>query len=112
MPVELHGSGGASITGNAVLGYRGVVVLHAIKLYLSTNGRVLPTRGVGPKQMRAIASEYTGRAYARSRKGLELALADMEALSAGKSLDQLGEVRAVNAEVGGVAADLSAERGE
>ena len=93
------------ITGSAVLGFRGLMVKSSISLYLKTGMK--PTRGVGPTQMVAIASEFTGKAYKRGRKGLEQALADLEALFAARpSLHEVGETRQVNKEVGGVAADL------
>jgi hypothetical protein len=101
MPV----SNGA-VTGNAILGFRGVVLMHSLKLYIQTNGRMQASRVATPSNMRAIATEFTGKVYARSRKGLVQALADMEALAAGKSLDALGDVVRVNQAVGGVAADL------
>lgn len=106
MPVEHHGSGGTTITGPAIEGFRGHVLLSSIKLWLETG--LKPTRGVGPKQMAAIAAEYTGRTYTATRKGMERAVADLELLAAGKDLDQLADVRAANALVGGEAADLSA----
>jgi hypothetical protein len=107
MPVERGEHGGTMVTGNAVLGFRGVVLIQSLKLYLKTDGRMQSTRMATPSNMRAIASEFTGKPYARSRKGLVQALADMEALASGKSLDALGDVVRVNQAVGGVAADLA-----
>lgn len=101
MPVE-----GGSITGNAILGFRGIILIQSLKCHIESNGRMRLTRMATPTNMRAIASEFTGKPYARSRKGLEQALADMLQLQTGKSLDELGETAVVNHEVGGVAADL------
>lgn len=96
-----------TITGNAVLGFRGVCLMHAMECYLRSNGKMQLTRVATPKNMRAIATEFTGKVYPRSLKGLVQAYSDMRALQDGKSLDQLGEVAKVNALVGGVASDLS-----
>jgi hypothetical protein len=105
MPVEQHEGGGTTITGSAIGGFRAIVLLSSIRLYLATGMK--PTRGVGVARMAELSGQYTGRTYPRSRKGLEAAVADLELLKAGKSLDALGETEAVNRLVGGVAADLS-----
>jgi hypothetical protein len=113
MPVESIGkSGGTIITGNAVLGMRGLMVLQGLRMYERTGGRMVLTRGATPKVLREIAGEFTGKTYARSKKGMAQALADMETLFAKKSLDEVGETRAVNLEVGGVAADLDDRRND
>lgn len=104
MPIQ-QSPGATTLTGNAILGYRFALAVSAIKLYLKTG--MLTTRGATPTTLRAIATEYSGKPYARSRKGLEKALADLETLGNGKDLDQIGEVAVVNKEVGGVAADLA-----
>lgn len=95
------------VTGTAILGTRGVTLIHAMKVYLETNGKMQITRIATPALMREMATEFTGRHYPRSRKGLERAYADMCALAEGKTLAQLGDVYVVNAEVGGEAADLT-----
>ena len=105
MPVAT-GSGGTMITGNAILGFRALLCIQGIETHLKFNGKFRLTRMATPTNLRAIASEFTGRHYARSRKGLEQALADMLKLRDGKSLDEIGETAVVNREVGGVAADL------
>lgn len=92
------------ITGSAVLGFRGIVVKNGISLYLKTG--MFLTRGMTVTKYLLIAGEFTGKKYPRGRKGLEQALADLEALCAVKNLAELGETRQVNAEVGGPAADL------
>lgn len=83
------------ITGDAIGGFRGVVILSAAKLYLSTG--MMANRSYTPANMRAAISQYTGKQYPRSRKGLEKAVADLQALKdkADKTvapLDVLGKV--------------------
>lgn len=109
MPVEPHGNGagGATITGNAIFGMRALYCLQGLKLYAKYGTSFKLTRGATPKVLREVATEFTGRTYPRSKKGMTQALEDMTALSEGKSLDEMGETRAVNAAVGGVAADLT-----
>jgi hypothetical protein len=58
--------------------YRCSVICRAIGLYLKTGMQV--NRMYTPKAMRSVASEYTGVGYARSRKGLEAAHADLTVL--------------------------------
>ena len=53
------------------------VVMQAIKVHLSSNGKMMLTRVATPANLRAIATEYTNLVYPRSRKGLEKALADL-----------------------------------
>lgn len=96
-----------TITGTAVLGFRGACLIQALECYLRSNGRMQLTRIATPANMQAIASEFTGKHYARSRKGLEEALLDMHCLAEGKSLAELGDTHVVNSTVGGVAADLA-----
>lgn len=102
MPVEK-----GTITGNAIGGFRGLLVLHSIKIYLETDGKIQSTRAATPGNMRKWATQYTGKAYPRSRKGLVQAFNDLSKLAEGKSLDELGETEIVNKEMGGVAADLA-----
>ncbi len=106
MPIVRGPGGSTMITGQAILGYRAHVLLSAIKLYLITDGKVIATRGLTVTKMLQIATEYTGKKYARSRKGLEKAGIDLTALMTIKTPDELGDVHAVNKELGGVAADL------
>lgn len=87
MPVE-HSTGGSVITGDAIGGFRGHVILKAIEFYLKTGMQV--NRAYTPANMKRAAGDYTGKTYPRSRKGLETALADLQILAAGKTLDQLG----------------------
>lgn len=60
--------------------YRAQVVLRGIQFYLKTGMQV--NRAYTPANMRAVATEYTGVVYPRSRKGLERAAADLAALLA------------------------------
>jgi hypothetical protein len=107
MPTERFPEG-TFITGYAIHGVRAMACKGAIGFYLKN--RMKLNRSYTPANMRAVASEFTGKTYARSRKGLENAYKDLEALILSKnSLDELGETRRVNREVGGVAADLSHE---
>lgn len=55
--------------------FRCILIHKAIGLYLKTGMQV--NRKYTPQNMRAVASEYTGETYARSRKGLEQAYADL-----------------------------------
>lgn len=105
MPVSSD-NGGTSVTGNAVLGFRAVVCIHALRTHLKFNGKLRLSRNATPSNLVAIASEFTGKRYSNRRKGLEAALRDLEALQAGKSLDEMGDTSVVNREVGGIAADL------
>lgn len=73
---------GTIFTGVGIHAYRLTALEQAMKLYLDTDGAMRLTRVATPKAMREIASEYTGVTYARSRKGLRQALADVSALRA------------------------------
>ena len=106
MPVNTFGNGGATITGNAILGMRGFYCMQGLEMYDKYGSNFQLTRGATPGVLRAIATEFTGKVYARSKKGMKQALEDMVALVKSKTLDELGETRAVNQAVGGVAADL------
>ena len=92
------------ITGNAVLGFRALCCKQSLRFYLNTGMRT--TRIATPGNMVKIASEFTGKSYKASRKGMEAAWADLEALSQVRDLDGMGDTAVVNAAVGGVAADL------
>ena len=58
--------------------FRCSVIYRAIGFYLRSGMQV--NRMYTPTAMRSVASEYTGVAYPRSRKGLEKAHADLTAL--------------------------------
>lgn len=89
MPVD-NGPGGTSITGDAIGGFRLKVIASAIGLYLKTGMQA--NRSYTPANMRYAVTQMTGKTYARSRKGLETALKDLEALMEGKTLDEIGAV--------------------
>ena len=55
--------------------FRARVVLSAIKLYLATGMQA--NRMYTPANMKRVVSEYTGKHYPRSRKGLEQAYHDL-----------------------------------
>lgn len=65
--------------------FRARVLLKSMEVYLKTDGKMVLTRMATPANMRMWATEYTGKAYPRSRKGLETAAADLRSL-----LTQLG----------------------
>lgn len=65
------------LVGNQVLAARAIVCKMAIKVHIQNNGRMMLTRTATPANLRAIASEFTGVSYPRSRKGLEKAYADL-----------------------------------
>ena len=60
--------------------YRMCVLIRSISLYLKTGMKL--TRVATPARMRELATEYTGNKYARSTKGLQSALNDLEAIKA------------------------------
>lgn len=75
--VERHEDGSVSIVGRAAVDmFRGKVLASAIGLWLKTG--MLPTRGVGVRDMARMATEYTGKQYAGSKKGLAQAKADLD----------------------------------
>ena len=53
------------------------VCIKAIEVHIKTDGKMSLTRVATPANLRSIASEFTGKSYPRSRKGLEKALADL-----------------------------------
>jgi hypothetical protein len=106
MPIE-HEHGTTIITGNAIGGLRAFYCLQGLEMYLSSNGKRQLTRIATPGLLSKTATEYTGKKYARSRKGLQQAHDDLKALMAAQTLDQTGETAVVNKLVGGVASDLS-----
>lgn len=73
MPIE-RSEGGTTITGNAINWYRLLVAIKAAELYIKTGMKA--SRVATPSNIREIVSGYTGKEYARSRKGLEQAVAD------------------------------------
>jgi hypothetical protein len=62
--------------------FRLITTIQAIQMHLKYNGEFRLTRMATPKNLRTIASEFTGKAYTRSTKGLTEALADLVELKA------------------------------
>ena len=62
--------------GKAVNLYRAKVVMIGINLYLNTGMQA--NRMYTPTNMKAVASEYTGKQYKKGRKALEQAAADLK----------------------------------
>lgn len=89
MPVEKT-AGGTTITGDAIGGFRGKVILSAIQLYLKTGMRA--NRAYTNANMVRAAGEFTRNTYPATKKGLSRAAAELEAMMAGKSLDEIGVV--------------------
>lgn len=55
-------------------------VIMAMQMHLKSGGKMMLTRVATPSNLRAIATEFTGKSYPRSRKGMETALADLLAI--------------------------------
>jgi hypothetical protein len=68
----------AAITGPSINLYRATVIKSALGLYIKTGMQV--NRAYTPRNMRAAASEYTGKVYPRSKKGLQRAHDDLAAV--------------------------------
>ena len=49
----------------------------AMKMHLNSNGAMRLTRTATPTNLRNIASEFTGKEYAASKKGMQQAYADL-----------------------------------
>ena len=62
-------------TPDSIRAWQGISLKLGIRMYLRS-GMTL-RRSYTPANMRASATVFTGKTYARSRKGLEQALADM-----------------------------------
>jgi hypothetical protein len=62
--------------------FRLATVIRCMETHIRTGGTMRLTRMATPTAMREIASEYTGKRYARSMKGLETALADLNEIKA------------------------------
>ena len=70
------------LTGAAIDFFRLSVVIRCMETHIRTGGKMRLTRTATPTNLRAIASEYTGKQYPRSAKGMETALADLKAIQA------------------------------
>lgn len=72
--VHVH-PGGTTFAGkDAVNLFRAITLKSSMRLWQATG--MIPTRGVGIKQMLAIAEEYTGKKYRRSQ--VEQAILDVD----------------------------------
>lgn len=100
MPIETHGNGGATITGNAINWFAARVLLSGLGLYLKTG--MQPNRSYTPARMRDAVSGYTGKRYARSRKGLEAAHADLATFLTDRDPDSVTRPAPGAPTVGGV----------
>ena len=67
----------ATIKGANIDRFRARIVILAMRSHIESNGTMLLTRTATPANLRALATEYTGVSYSRSRKGLERAYSDM-----------------------------------
>lgn len=67
-----------AVTGAGIDYIRICTVIRAIETHIKFNGRFRLTRMATPANLRAIASEYTGKTYRRSAQGLENALHDLK----------------------------------
>lgn len=92
MAIE-HTAHSVTFTGSDVQVYGLIVLKRAMALYLKTDGRIIANRSYTPANMRAAVSRITGKSYARSRKGLEAAHADV-----GSILEDIRIARAEGAE--------------
>lgn len=73
--IVLHKHGGATYAGkDATNLFRCITLRAGLKLFHKTG--IKPTRGVGLKQMFAIAKEYTGKDYRRGQ--VDQCLADLD----------------------------------
>jgi len=78
MPIERTAGGGTTITGKAMNLWYAASIKSGIGLYLKTG--IKARRDYTPTNMRLAAGQITGKVYAKSRKGLETALADLTTL--------------------------------
>jgi hypothetical protein len=93
------------VTGPAIAGLRALAAAQDMETRVKFAGKLRLTR-LTNGQLVEVASEYTGKKYSRTAKGMTQAAADLRALLDGKTLDEVGETREVNQLVGGIAADL------
>jgi hypothetical protein len=54
----------------------------AMEIHLRHGGKMRLTRTATPSLLRTIATEYTGKAYPRSTKGMQTALDDLRGVKA------------------------------
>lgn len=68
-----------TLVGAQIDFFRLITVIKAMEIHIKTDGKISLTRVATPANLRAIATEFTGKSYPRSRKGMEKALADLTA---------------------------------
>ena len=90
MPIEDNGAGGTILTGNAIEWFRVISLKQCLSMYVKHGMKM--NRNVTPQVMRGVATEYTGTVYPKSKKGLETALADIEAFLATRKPDDVQRV--------------------
>lgn len=62
-----HGPGGTMVTGQDGMRFvRAVTLWTSLECYVSSKGKIIPTRGMTITRMLAIATEFTGKKYKRS----------------------------------------------
>ena len=66
------GSLNALVGKDAVHLMRVQTIISGLRMNIATGGRMMITRGFGPKRLLAVASEYTGRTYKMSEKQLAM----------------------------------------
>jgi hypothetical protein len=69
-----------TLVGAQVEYARLATVIMAMQMHLKSGGKMMLTRVATPSNLRNIATEFTGKSYPRSRKGMETALADLLAI--------------------------------
>ena len=89
MPIT-NDAGGTTITGNAINWLQVKIIIRAIDTYCKFGMQL--ARNGSPAHLRALASQYTGKQYSRSRKGLEQAGADLAKLVAETAPDDVVRV--------------------
>jgi hypothetical protein len=77
MPIEST-PGATIITGNAIHGYRTILLCSSLGLYAETGMKA--HRSFNLKFLLSEATAITGNSYGKSRKGAESAAADLTAL--------------------------------
>jgi hypothetical protein len=55
-----------------------VTAIQGMEIHLKYKGKMRLTRLATPQNLRAIATEFTKKKYARSEKGMETALSDLK----------------------------------
>lgn len=73
--VDNSGRAAAFVGRDAVSTFAATAVIAGMRMFLATG--MLANRAYTPTNMRAFTTRITGKHYARSRKGLEAAMADL-----------------------------------